>query len=330
MTGEALLTLMSLAAVLALSFILSGMESGVFSLNRLRIRQQRRAGKKSADVLHAYLENSEDFLWTILVGNTLANAMALSIMLVALFNRLRDTPAGFVAASLAIILVFYGLFELLPKTLFRLYPNRLCMAMARPFRFIRLILRPFVWIVGLFADALLAITGDKEYTGHLFGSRSELRQVMNESAEGLSSAERGMINKVMDMQIKTVRQASTPIGLARCLTLQSSMQEALELAREHKLTRFPVWNRSAEPRRIVGVLNLKRLLYEGAIDENKTVAHYVRSGIYLDENLPLDRAMRRMQDQGQRLAVVLDRNRREIGVISLQDILRAVFGKLSL
>ena len=330
MTGETLITLMSLGAVLALSFILSGMESGVFSLNRLRIRRQRRAGKKSADVLHAYLEDPEDFLWTILVGNTLANAMALSIMLVTLFTWLKHSPAGFIAASLAMILVFFGLFELLPKTLFRLYPNRLCMAMARPFRFIRLILHPFVWFVGLFADALLAITGDKEYTGHLFGSRSELRQVMNESAQGLTSAERGMINKVMDMQNKTVRQGSTPIGIARCLNLQNSMTEALELAREHKLTRFPVWNQPTEPRRIVGMVNLKRLLYEDRIDETKTVAHYVRSGIYLDENLPLDKAMRRMQSQGQRLAVVLDRNRREIGVVSLQDILRAVFGKVSL
>ncbi len=330
MTGETLITLMSLASALALSFIFSGMESGVFSLNRLRIRQQRRAGRKSADTLHGYLEDPENFLWTILVGNTLANALALSIMLVSLFTWLKHTPAGYVTAALGMILVFYTLFELLPKTLFRRYPNRLCMAVARPFRFIRLALRPVVWIVGLFADALLAITGDKEYTGHLFRSRTELRQVMNESAAGLTSVERGMINKVMDMQNKTVRQASTPIGLARCLQLQDSMKEALDLAREHKLTRFPVWNQTREPRRIVGLLNLKSLLYEGNFDEGKSVAHYVRSAIYLDEDLPLDKAMRRMQDKGQRLAVVLDRHRREIGVVSLQDILRAVFGEVSL
>ena len=54
------------------------------------------------------------------------------------------------------------------------------------------------------------------------------------------------------------------------------------------------------------------------------------SAIYLDENLPLDQAMRRMQRRGHRLAIVLNRNRREIGLVSLQDILRAVFGEVSL
>ena len=44
------------------------MEAGVFTLSRLRIRQQMRAGVPSARVLHAYLEHPENFLWTILVG----------------------------------------------------------------------------------------------------------------------------------------------------------------------------------------------------------------------------------------------------------------------
>ena len=60
-------------ACLVLSFVLSGMEAGVFALSRLRIRQQMRAGKSSARVLHGFLENPENFLWTIFVGNTVAN-----------------------------------------------------------------------------------------------------------------------------------------------------------------------------------------------------------------------------------------------------------------
>src|SRR6267154_6347336 len=60
-------------ACLALSFLLSGMEAGVFALSRLRIRQQRRGGSRSAKFLHDFLEHPENFLWTILVGNTVAN-----------------------------------------------------------------------------------------------------------------------------------------------------------------------------------------------------------------------------------------------------------------
>src|SRR5476649_2645497 len=66
---------------LLLSFLLSGMEAGVFALNRLRVRRLARAGKPSAKLLQGFLENPEKFLWTILVGNTLANFLILGFAL---------------------------------------------------------------------------------------------------------------------------------------------------------------------------------------------------------------------------------------------------------
>src|SRR5215471_9016926 len=70
------------ALCLVLSFILSGMEAGVFALSRLRIRRQIRAGRRSAQVLQDYLDHPENFLWTILVGNTVANFLILGWLIV--------------------------------------------------------------------------------------------------------------------------------------------------------------------------------------------------------------------------------------------------------
>jgi CBS domain containing-hemolysin-like protein len=40
--------------------------------------------------------------------------------------------------------------------------------------------------------------------------------------------------------------------------------------------------------------------------------------------------MRRMQRSGQRLAIVLGRDQRETGLVSLGDILQTIFGEVSL
>src|SRR5438045_3588841 len=122
------------AACLALSFLLSGMEAGVFGLSRMRIRQQMRAGRKSAKVLHDYLENPENFLLTILVGNTVANFIILGMVLVKLADRLAAHRFSFITAFVVIVFFFYAFFDLLPKMLFRTHPNRLCLMLARPFR----------------------------------------------------------------------------------------------------------------------------------------------------------------------------------------------------
>jgi putative hemolysin len=315
---------------LVISFVLSGMEAGVFALSRLRIRQQMRAGQPSAKVLHHYLENPENFLWTILVGNTVANFLILGWLVAKLHEALGAYRVWFVVVFSVAVFLFYAFFDLLPKMLFRMNPNRLCLLLARPFRFIHLALRPLVALVETFSRALLRWRGGKAFTGHLFGNREELRLVMQESAQAFTSEERTMINRVLDLQTLTVRQAMKPVEQAVALTARTPVSAALALFRERKLTRLPVWENRDGQQRIVGLLVLNTLLYHPALDTNKPVGDYVKPALYLDEDLRLEVALRRLQRSGQRLAIVLGRDRREIGLLSLQDVLKGIFGEVSL
>jgi len=317
-------------ACLALSFLLSGMEAGVFALSRLRIRQQLRAGRPSARVLLDYLENPENFLWTILVGNTVANFFILGWLIMLLHRTLSHHRIGFVLLYVLVVFLFYALFDLLPKMLFRIFPNRLCLLLARPFRFIHLVLRPLVAVVEWFSDLMLRWRGGKVFTGHLFGNREELRLVMQETAQGFTSEERAMINRVMDLQSLTVRQAMEPLAQAATVTAQTPVREVLALCRERKLTRLPVWDTRDGQNRIVGLLNVDSMLFQADLDAGRPAADHVKPALYLEEDLRLEVALRRMQRGGQRLAIVLARDRRELGILSLQDVLKAIFGEVSL
>src|SRR5881394_4046296 len=107
-----LLSSLMIAACLALSFLLSGMEAGVFALSRLRIRQQMRAGRGSAALLHDFLEHPENFPWTILVGNTLVNFLVLG-WIVALLHRWFAGQVFIFAVLVGVtVFVFYALFDL--------------------------------------------------------------------------------------------------------------------------------------------------------------------------------------------------------------------------
>jgi CBS domain containing-hemolysin-like protein len=329
MSGKTIIWLV-FGVCLVVSFLLSGMEAGVFALSRLRIRQQMRAGRASARVLHQFLENSENFLWTILVGNTVANFFILGWIVVVLHDALPRHQVWFVAFFGLIVFGFYAVFDLLPKMLFRLFPNRLCIVLARPFAFIHLVLRPLVALVEWFSGRLLVWRGGKVFTGHLFGNREELRLVMQESAQALSSEEKVMINRVLDLQTLTVRQVLKPLDQAVTITAQTPLGEVLALCRERKLTRLPVWEQRDGEKRIVGLLSLNPLLYQEDFDPARPAGEFVTAALYLEEDLRLEVALRRMQRGGQRLAIVLGRDRKEIGILSLQDVLRVIFGEVSL
>jgi len=315
---------------LVLSFVLSGMEAGVFALSRLRVRQQTHAGRRSAKVLHDYLEHPEDFLWTILVGNTLANFLIFGWLVVVLYDALNAHRVWFVLAYAGAVLLVYAFFDFLPKLLFRMYPNRLCVMLARPFGVVHLILRPLVAAVESVSDLLLHWRGGKVFTGHLFGNREELRLLMQESSQGLTSEERTMINRVLDLQTLTVRRAMSPLNEAVVVREETPVSVIMDLARERKLTRFPVSSKRDGQSRIVGLVALNTLLFQPNLDPSRPVSEQLKPALYLEEDLRLEVALRRMQRAGQRLAIVLGRDRREVGLLSLQDVLKVIFGEVSL
>jgi putative hemolysin len=319
-----------LAACLGPSFLLSGMEAGVFALNRLRVRRLARAGNPSAKLLHGFLENQERFLWTILVGNTLANFLILGCLVIELHEGFLGYRAWNIAVFAAAVFLFYALFDLLPKMLFRAYPNQLCLSAANLFRPIQFVLRPLVTLVEDVSQAVLRWTGGQALTGRLFGNREEMLAVMQESAQALTTDERAMINRVLGLQSFTVRQIATP--LAQTVTIQTQMPiaGALALARERKLSRLPVWETRDGRPCIAGLLMLGPLLFRDDLDLQTPAAAHMTPALFLGEDTRLEVALRRMQRAGERLAIVLAHDGREMGIISLEDILKLMFGEVKL
>jgi CBS domain containing-hemolysin-like protein len=118
-------------------------------------------------------------------------------------------------------------------------------------------------------------------------------------------------------QVVTV-ETQTPIG------------EALNLARERKFSRLPVWETRTGQRRIAGLLILGPLLFRDDLDLQKPAAAHMTPALFLDEDTRLEVAFRRMQRAGERLAIVLGRDRQESGVVTLEDILKVMFGEVKL
>lgn len=321
---------MLLAACLGLSFWLSGMEAGVMALSRLRIRQQMRAGRPSAKVLHQFLENPENFLWTIVVGNTLVNFVVLGWFFSTLYGQI-SLPSGWFALWFAAVgMVFYTFFDLLPKMLFRAYPNRLCLALARPFRWLHVGLRPLVAVVEWGSRVLLRWSGGKIFAGHLFGNREELRLVTQDSGPVMSSEERAMINRVLDLENLTVRQIAKPLAEATTISVEATVANALQLFRSSGRTRLPVWQPGGGARRIAGLVSAEGLIFQAQLDPSRKISDFIVPALFMEETVRLDVALDRLQRGGQRLAVVLGRDGREVGIVSLADMLTTIFGEVKL
>lgn len=135
-----------------------------------------------------------------------------------------------------------------------------------------------------------------------------------------------MINRVLDLPSLTVRNIAKPLEQAVTVDAQAPVSRALELCREHHFSRLPVWETRERQRRIAGFISLDVLLFQPDLNPARPLVEFVRPALYLNEDIRLEVALRRMQRSGQRLAIVLGRDRGEIGMITLEDIMKVVFG----
>ena len=98
---------------------------------------------------------------------------------------------------------------------------------------------------------------------------------MQESAQALTSDERAMINRVLDLQNFTVRQIATPLAQTVTVKAQTPLGDAFRLGRERRFWRLPVREtRNGRPR-IAGLLALGPLLFRDDLDLQKPAAAHM-------------------------------------------------------
>ncbi len=101
---------------------------------------------------------------------------------------------------------------------------------------------------------------------------------MQESAQALTSDERAMINRVLDLQNFTVRQIATPLAQVVTVGAQTPLGDAFRLGRERRLWRLPVRETRDGRPRIAGLLALGPLLFRDDLDLQKPAAAHMTPG----------------------------------------------------
>ena len=121
-----------------------------------------------------------------------------------------------------------------------------------------------------------------------------------------------------------------PLASVIAIEAHLPLREALRQAADQQLSRLPVWETRDGRRRIAGLLDINQLLYGESVDPSRPAGEFMSPALFIDEDTRLEIALRRLQRSGERLAIVLTRDRREAGVAALEDILKLMFGEVKL
>lgn len=325
--------LLFLAAVcLLLSGFFSGMEAGVLSLNRERLRFYLSQGRKEARILLDYLSQPADFLWTILAGNILFSFAALFSLVVGLMSFARQAPWVFGAGFFVFVLVYVTLFDLLPKTLYQRFPNRLCMHSVGAFRFISLVLKPLVWIVSLFGNIFLSPSRDAAFFDNFYESRDQIKNILKDSSSLFTTEEDNLISNVLNLGDKPISRWMRPMEASIRVSPTDSIREFVEKCQESRLNRLPVieMDQSTHSLRAIGELGLYPILFDGEENSDELVQKYMQKPLTFPADFTVQQALASLQKNGRRMAIVVGLNQEALGLVTINGLLEILFGEVDI
>jgi len=324
------LQLVILLLCVALSFFFSSIETGLFSLNKIRLRHQVRRRDPRAMILQQYLDRPERLLATVLVGNNFVNVTATVLAVLALLRTWRTQPYLAMAVAVSVMtFILLVLGELTPKSLFRIHPFRFSMALAKPLHWSAVAMTPLRVAFEALASLFMRLAGEERARRELFVTREELVLIAREGelASKASEEERKMIAGVFEMCATAVRNVMVPMAQVLAVTPQTSAAEVLRQARERDLARLPVLDAAG---RLAGIVNVYDILADDAAPATKTAADYCRPAPTVDGAELLDRVLARLRGQRAPMVVVVDVKNRPLGVVTVSDLVEKIVGEIEL
>ena len=309
------MTWLAVALCLLVSFVFSGIEAGILSVNRVRLKHRVKHRDRAALRLERLLRDPERLLVTVLVVTNLMNIFAITLT-VQEFTALCGVW-GYAAAFAAFLPVHLFALELLPKSLFRRFPYRALAALTGPLRLADVLLAPMHAAGAAVSRTLFKKRPEPQRK--LFTGREDFKYLTIESEHtgALSKDEREMIHNVVDFRAVLARDVMTPLAGVPLIAADADVAELLARSRATGVEQWPVISAQGE---ITGLVQVFDVALDGRT--RGAVEPLQRRIVQVAESEPAYSVLRKLRAARSTLAVVSGADGRQVGVVAWEDLIR--------
>lgn len=319
-----------LLALVGLSAFFSSAETALVTVNKIRIRNLIDEGDRRAITLSKLIEDQGKMLSAILIGNNIVNISASSLSTLMVTRWLAGTglaafAAGISTGVLTLTVLVFG--EITPKTCATIHSEKIALAYAPVIYGWMIAATPLIYIMNHLSMGILFLMRVNPEDRSDAYTEEEIRTIVEVSHEDgvIEPEERKMINNVFDFGDATARDVMVPKVDMSFLNVTASYHEMLELYKENKYTRYPVYEESTD--NVIGMINVKDLLiYEDK--EHFDSRNIMREVLYTHEHKKTSDIMLEMKQSSTNLAIVLDEYGVTSGMVTMEDLLEEIIGDI--
>ena len=332
--------LIVLLLILANGFF-SGAEMAIVASRRGRLRAMAEQGDRRAKAALELASSPDRFLPTVQIGITLVGTLAAAyggdrlVSGVSTWISEKGPPALATAARPIALTVFVMLLSFVTLLFGELVPKRLALRKAEAFarlaaptmQLFAWVARPLVWGMSLATSAMLFLLGAGKQTEPSVSVDDIEHLLQTGRAEGvLEAVEQAVASEALRLGERNVRDIMRPridLDALDVATPQTEIVGAIAMA---GYSRLPVYEGSLD--HIIGYVSIKDVLRNSWLGWPIELRKMLHRPIFVPETMPLNRLLELFQKERNQLAIVLDEYGGTEGLVTLEDVMEELVGKI--
>lgn len=306
-----------------MSFFLSGSETALTAVNRMKVQLRAEQGDRKAITVRNLIAKPDRMITAILIGNNIANIMMPTIVTMIAIDK--NLQVGVLTGILTVVLIVFG--EVLPKTIAATFADRVAYIVAPVITILVKILIPLTALLALFTNVFIRIISKGTVTEATL-TKEELRSMVDiASTEGTFEQEESQrLKGVLDFPEKDVSDVmethrTDVIGLP----IDSTYEEVRDTILEHFYTRYPIYEESID--RVVGVFYSKMLIEWSIHPEKKLSELMDEEPLFVVQTASVEKVFKLMLAKKKHMAIVLDEYGGTLGIVTHEDIIEEMIGQ---
>jgi CBS domain containing-hemolysin-like protein len=301
----------------------SGSEIAVVSANRLNLQTRADKGSAGAKLALNLLEKPETLLGTCLIGTNLSTVTASTAAAAALVGVWPDFGEAAAVALLFPCILLFG--ELIPKSVYQHYADRMAPIIAWPLRVFSLVFSPALFLLRGATNALLKLTGGAGDAKRTV-TREDIVLLLEASDEvHIDDEDRELIQRVFEFSEARVSEVMKPLIEVLALPQDAPARRAVQLMVEHGHSRLPVYDGRVD--RVTGVVSHADLLF--ASDLDRPCSELATEPFFIPETKRIEEVFLEFNARKQRIAIPVDEYGGAVGLITMEDILEEIVGDIA-
>jgi CBS domain containing-hemolysin-like protein len=330
-----------LIILIALTAFFVASEFAVVKIRTSRVDQLVAEGNKKAILAKKVVTDLDYYLSACQLGITVT-ALGLGALgkptverlLYPVFEYLNVSASVSSVASYAIAFILVTFLhvvvgEMAPKTLAIQFSEKLTLLLSPPLYWFGKVMYPFIWALNGASRVILRGFGVKPAGHEQAYSEDEIKIIMNQSYEGdeNNKTKLSYLENVFVFDERDAKDIMVPRTELVTLNHNMTYDDIIPILDEHNYSRYPVIE-DGDKDRIVGVVNVKKILPDMVALREHQLVDFVREIPYVSEVTSIQDAMIKMQQERVHMAVVVDEYGGTSGIITMEDILEELVGEI--